>query len=508
MSHRIASIDVGTNAIRFFAVEMEGDSVSRVLSEARFPVRFGHGVFSAGRISADASAQALDGLERAAVQMKELGIQKYRAVATSAVRESPNRRELVRAVKRRTGISLEVISGSEEIRLVQVAVTRRLLLGTDQWILVELGGGSVEVALVTSARILWSETHAMGAVRLLELFAPGGKETPDFLELLSEYSATIRLSPRVREAKACGFIGTGGNIEVLARIANGAAEEGDVRKLPVKGLRAAMEKLSRMTMQERMSAYDLRPDRADVIVPAAVVYSQLAELLGVSEIVVPGGGIREGIIFDLADKLAVRRPASDESTIEDAVALGRKYSFDEAHSVHVARLAGQLFDQLSAVHGLGSRDKRLLMVAAVLHDIGDFVSLKGHHKHSLYLISRAEISGFSQSEMFLIANIARYHRKSAPSVRHGEFALLSSADRERVRRLAAILRIADALDKEHREKIQKIEVRRKEDLIEIAAGRNGDLLLERWALEKKADMFRRVFGARVVLVSREGGPSA
>lgn len=148
------------------------------------------------------------------------------------------------------------------------------------------------------------------------------------------------------------------------------------------------------------------------------------------------------------------------------------------------------------------------MAAAVLHDIGDFVSLKGHHKHSLYLISRAEISGFSQSEMFLIANIARYHRKSAPSVRHGEFALLSSADRERVRRLAAILRIADALDKEHREKIQQVEVRRKEGLIEIAAGRNGDLLLERWALEKKADMFRRVFGARVVLVSREGGPSA
>ena len=508
MSHRIASIDVGTNAIRFFAVEMEGDSVTRVLSEARFPVRFGHGVFSAGRISADASAQALEGLERAAVQMKELGIQKYRAVATSAVRESPNRRELVRAVKRRTGISLEVISGSEEIRLVQVAVTRRLLLGADQWILVELGGGSVEVALVTSARILWSETHAMGAVRLLELFAPGGKETPDFLELLGEYSATIRLSPRVREAKARGFIGTGGNIEVLARIANGAAEEGDVRKLPLKGLRTVMEKLSRMTMQERMSAYDLRPDRADVIVPAAVVYSQLAELLGVSEILVPGGGIREGIIFDLADKLVVRRPASDDSTIEDAVALGRKYSFDEAHSVHVARLAGQLFDQLSAVHGLGSRDKRLLMAAAVLHDIGDFVSLKGHHKHSLYLISRAEISGFSQSEMFLIANIARYHRKSAPSVRHGEFALLSSADRERVRRLAAILRIADALDKEHREKIQQVEVRRKEGLIEIAAGRNGDLLLERWALEKKADMFRRVFGARVVLVSREGGPSA
>jgi exopolyphosphatase / guanosine-5'-triphosphate,3'-diphosphate pyrophosphatase len=503
VSRRIASIDVGSNAIRFFAVEMDGDSISRILAEERFPVRFGHGVFSAGRISPEASLEALAGLERAAGQMQDLGIEKYRAVATSAVRESPTRREFVRAVKRRTGISLEVISGSEEIRLVHEAVRRRFLLGADQWIMVELGGGSVEVALATSARIRWSETHAMGAVRLLELFAPGGKETPDYLELLSEYVATIRLPQRMREATARGFIATGGNIEVLARVAVRRAEESDVHRLPVAALRSTAEKLSRLSIPDRMRLYDLRPDRADVIVPAAVVYAWLAEQFGAAEIIVPGGGIREGILFDLAQKLDVRREASEEDIIEDAAALGRKYSFDEAHSVHVARLAGQLFDQLASTHGLGRRDRRLLTAAAVLHDIGDVVALKGHHKHSLYLISRAELSGFSPREMFLVGNVARYHRKSAPSMRHAEFALLSSADRERVRRLAAILRIADALDKEHRTKIRQIEVRQREGRIEILAGRDGDLLLERWALQKKGDIFRRVFGAPVTLVARE-----
>ena len=508
MPRRIASIDLGTNAIRFYAVEMEGDTVSRVLAEARFPVRFGHGVFSAGRISPEDSAAALDGLEGVSTQMKDLGIQKYRAVATSAIRESPNRREFARAVKRRTGISLEIISGSEEIRLVHLAVTRRILLGADQWIMVELGGGSVEVALATSARILWCEAHAMGAVRLLELFAPDGKETPDFLELLSEYVATIRLSQKARVASPRGFIATGGNIEALARLASRSAEGSDTPRISVAALRATAQKLSRMKVEERMRTFDLRPDRADVIVPAAVVYGYLAEQFGAAEVLVPGGGIREGIVFDLADKLAARRPASEDSTIEEAAALGRKYSFDEAHSVHVARLAGQLFDQLASLHGLGGRDRRLLLAAAVLHDIGDFVSLKGHHKHSLYLISRSELSGFSPREMFLVANIARYHRKSAPSLGHPEFALLSSADRERVRRLAAILRIADALDKEHREKIQRVEVRHREGRIEIVAGRNGDLVLERWALEKKGDIFRRIFGAQVTLVSREGEPNA
>lgn len=508
MSRRVASIDVGTNAIRFFAVEMEGDSIVRILAEERFPVRFGHGVFSEGHIIPEASAAALDGLERAAARMKELGIQKYRAVATSAVRESPNRRDFVRAVKRRTGISLEVISGSEEIRLVHVAVAKRFLLGADQWIMVELGGGSVEVALATSARILWCETHAMGAVRLLELFAPAGKETKDFLELLSEYVATIRLSQKARNASPRGFIATGGNIEVLARIAARSDEGSDTPRLSIAALRSTAQKLARMTVEDRMRAFDMKPDRADVIVPAAVVYGYLAEQFGANEILVPGGGIREGIVFDLAEKQAAHRPATEETTIEEAAALGRKYSFDEAHSVHVARLAGQLFDQLSTLHGLGGRDRRLLVAAAVLHDIGDFVSLKGHHKHSLYLISRSELSGFSPSEMFLVANIARYHRKSAPSVRHSEFAILSSADRERVRRLAAILRIADALDKEHREKIQRVEVRRREGRIEIMAGRNGNLLLERWALEKKGDIFRRIFGSEVTLASREDGPGA
>jgi exopolyphosphatase/guanosine-5'-triphosphate,3'-diphosphate pyrophosphatase len=503
VSQRVASIDVGTNAIRFFAVEMDGDAVSRVLAETRFPVRFGHGVFATGRLSAEAVTEAMDGLQQTAVQMKDLGIQKYRAVATSAVRESPNRREFVRTVKRRTGISLEVISGPEEMRLVHAAVTRRFLLGADQWIMVELGGGSVEVALASSTRIHWCETHAMGAVRLLELFAPGGKETKDFLELLTEYVATIRLSSRARSIAVRGFIATGGNIEVLARIAAESEEKSDPPRLSLPELRAVVQKLSRMTAEDRMRSFDLRQDRADVILPAAVVYQHLAEVFGAEEILVPGGGIREGIVFDLAEKVGGGRPVREESMVEDAVAIGRKYSFDEAHSVHVARLAGQLFDQLTSTHGLGARDRRLLIAAAILHDIGDFVSLKGHHKHSLYLISRAELSGFTPREMFLVGNIARYHRKGAPTVRHAEFAFLSNADRERVRRLAALLRIADALDKEHREKIRRVEVSQHDGRIEIAAGRSGDLLLERWALEKKSDLFRRVFGAEVKLVSQE-----
>ena len=182
-----------------------------------------------------------------------------------------------------------------------------------------------------------------------------------------------------------------------------------------------------------MRAYQLRADRADVIVPAAIVYEQLADMVGADAIYVPGGGIREGIVFELMERLTARKDFRERNAVDDAATLGRKYNFDEVHARHVAHLASVLFDQLRDLHGLGVRDRRLLAAAAVLHDVGDFVSFKGHHKHSLYLISRSELPGFTPTDMYLIGNIARYHRKGLPSILHPDFALLSPVDRDRVR---------------------------------------------------------------------------
>ena len=384
----------------------------------------GHSVFNGGGIAADVAEEAAEGLAQFSLRIKDLSITRYRAVATSAVRESPNRRDFVRRVRARAGLRLEVISGSEEIRLVHAAVRRRLSMGPDPWVLVELGGGSVEIALANDTRVIWCETHAMGAVRLLELFARSAEEPRSFARLVEEYVATIRLPPRLTEGKATGFIATGGNIEALVRAKTGG-ETGDApARLTRDDLHELTRTLSRMSVEERMRAYQLRPDRADVIVPAAIVYEQLADMVGADGIYVPGGGIREGIVFELMERLTARKDSRERNAVDDAATLGRKYNFDEVHARHVAHLASELFDQLRGLHGLGVRDRRLLAAAAVLHDVGDFVSFKGHHKHSLYLISRSELAGFTPTDMFVIGNIARYHRKGPPSVLHPDFALL------------------------------------------------------------------------------------
>ena len=218
MPERVAAIDVGSNAIRFFAAEPDGRDGIHVLAETRLGVRLGHGVFSSGQIEQAAAAEAVAGLVQAARQMADLSIGRYRAVATSAVRDSQNRRGFVRQVRDASGLHLEVISGSEEIRLVHAAVKRRMDLGKDTWFLVELGGGSVEIALADEARVSWSETHAMGAVRLMEMFVRGNSEPKEFSRLIQEYAATIRLPARIAERGVKGFVATGGNIESIARI--------------------------------------------------------------------------------------------------------------------------------------------------------------------------------------------------------------------------------------------------------------------------------------------------
>jgi exopolyphosphatase/guanosine-5'-triphosphate,3'-diphosphate pyrophosphatase len=503
---RVATVEVGTNAIRFLAAEFPEPARYRILEESRIPVRLGHGVFSTGRINEEAAGMAVEGIVLMSERMKALGVQRSRAVATCAVRESRNKRYFVRRVRDATGLVLEIVSGAEEARLVHAAVRTRVALDGDPWMFAELGGGSVEIFMGNADSISWCETHAMGAVRLLELFSQAGKEPAHFERLLAEYTETIRLPERILHAKIHGFVATGGNIETLAKLAGTEPNEKGVRRMATEKLANLIAKLAPLSVADRARLYGLRPDRADVILPAAIVYCRLAGLAKVDEIVVPGVGVREGILLDLANGALAAGGAMENRIRSDTLALGRKFAFEEAHALTVAALSLSLFDQLAPWHGMGGNERKILQAAAMLHDIGGFVSYKGHHKHSLYLIAQSELPGFTPREMFVVANVARYHRKGPPSLRHKGFALLPPQERDRVRRLSAILRVADALDREHRGRMGRVVARVEGNSVEIHAEGRGDLLLERWALKKKSRFFQEVFGKRIALQTGGEGP--
>lgn len=498
---RVACIDIGSNGMRCVAAEFRDPGHWQILLQDRAPVRLGHTVFQAGAIDRDSMEAALTALGAFRRRLDALKVSHLRCVATSAVREAANQRELLMRARREAKVKVEVIHSAEEARLVHAAVARRIPMGRDPWMLMDLGGGSLEISLADARAIRWSESHAMGAVRLLEEFESSKGDTKKFQTLISETVGTLRIAGAKGRAPV-GLAATGGNIEELAKLSGLSEPEGSFSILPVKQLHETLHRIAKLEVAERVEKLGLRPDRADVILPAGFVYAQVAKLAGLDVIHVPYTGLKDGILHDLVDSLAVHTDAKarkETQVLDASVALGHRYQFDEEHGVHVSRLALSLFDQLQSRHRLKAVDRSILQAAAVLHDVGRFIGDEKHHKHSYYLVSNADLPGLSEEEVELAAQVARYHRKKEPSSQHAPFAALAAAEQRRVTLLSAILRVADALDREHRGAVQTVRVGRRNGSTVLRVKAEGSLTLEQWALDAKGGLFCRVFDTQLEL---------
>ena len=507
---RLGAIDVGSNAIRLLAVEFTDPQNWVELDSQRIPVRLGHSSFMTGRLDDRLAVAALDAMASFRQKFDTLGISRYRAVATSAVRESENGGELVRRVRDDTGIRLETITGSEEIRLVWLATRNRIDLDSKRWLLADLGGGSLELSLADGDKIRWSVSHQIGTVRLLEDLEDSETTPENFRRLVAEYARVLRLPRAVKRSAVAGVIATGGNADALAAIAGAQPDARGVRHISAKQLRETMRLLGSLSIKERMSRFGLKGDRADVIFPAALVYDRVVRLVDAPELVVPGVGVKEGILLDLVDDLtgpAVHATRIEQQLMNAGLALGRRYRFDEAHGQQVARLSLSLFDQLGKMHELGPNDRKILLAAALLHDIGQIISYRRHHKHSMYLILNSELPGLADEDVPLVALVARYHRRAEPSDDHELWNTLKEPDKDRVRKLASILRVADALDREHLQRVERVGAYREKDRLLLDLTGRGDLLLEHWAIKRKAKMFRSTFNLDVMLAQHASGPA-
>ncbi len=501
---RVGVVDMGSNAIRFVVADFIAPSTWTALVSERIPVRLADHVSETGVLSEGGIDAAVGVMERFRDVLVEHDVQHYRAVATSAVRESGNRRALVKQVHERTGLRLEVISGAEEARLVHQAARTRVPLGNEPWLMADLGGGSLEIAIVDGEGIRSLESFAIGTVRLLEEFRSATAGPDRIRRLLDEYVAGLRFDSFGERPEVAGYIATGGNIDELARVAGVSPDDDGVCLLELDDLRKATETLAGMTVEQRIQEFDLRENRADVIVPAAMIYARLAERFGVSRIHIPNVGVKEGAMVDLVDDVTGgeghgRRRARE--VVAGAVALGRRFHFEEPHGLQVARLSERLFDAVADDHDLEDRDREILVAAAILHDIGQRIAYKRHHKHSYYLISESELPGLDLDEVELVANVARYHRRADPSTKHPPFEALSEKDRERVTMLSAVLRVADALDREHIQNVGDLAIQIDDAHMEIELEGDGDFELEHWALERKKGLFEKTFGLEIVVAN-------
>ena len=496
----IAAIDVGSNAMRMVVGEVDEFWRVNTIENVRLPVRLGQDVFSHGYLEEKTIQQTEEAFLRFKHMAESFNIQHLRAVATSAAREAGNSDLLLDRVFRTSGIEIEIISAEEEARLIHSAVAHVLDLTNKRTLLIDIGGGSVEVTLSTGRNIISTDSYNMGTVRLLEKLNGTHKSKHPFGNLVREYTeaARYRIEQDLGHEKVKVCAGTGGNVEEIGRLRQKLFKAESDRFITMEELEKLIERLDRMTYEERMRKLKLRPDRADVILPASIVLHSIASEAGVKEIAIPNVGLKDGILLDIAEDLSKSlRPQRREQVWESALHMGRKYQFDERHARLTSRLAARLFEQSKSLHNLDDSNLLLLEIGALLHDIGHFINTVDHDKHGYYLLSVNRLIGLSQREQNIVANLVRYHRKQSPSTDDGNLKSLPHKDRLTVIKLSTLLRLADSMDISHTGNVTDITLKETKSGWQIKISGKNDQMLVNWAFEKRKSHFREVFGVNL-----------
>jgi exopolyphosphatase/guanosine-5'-triphosphate,3'-diphosphate pyrophosphatase len=497
----LAVVDLGSNAVRLQIAQASPDGSTTVLAEDRAAVRLGEGVFQTGRLSADSMARTAMALERFAGLAQRAGAQVIRAVATSAVREASNRQQLIRTIRNLCRLHVEVISGSEEARLVCLGVLNGAP-PNDRALIIDIGGGSTEIISARGEEPESAWSLQLGSVRLTEFFVENDPVARKEARLIDEsvQDAVSTIDPLLvgKYKRMLGAAGTTGAVVNLARRLHGAAPGGSTPVTHAQIL-AVLDHLRGTTAKQRRKL-GVDEQRVDIIYCGAAILEGVMRKLRVEELSVTTRGLRDGLMHDLVRRTVRPLKAGlhqEAVVLEGLRAFGRRCGYREQHAEQVAQLSLSLFDQTRELHRLGDEERSLLNAAAMLHDVGAFISYNRHHKHSYYLLYHADLPGFTDRERELIATIARYHRRSSPKDRHEEFQRLTLGERLIVRRLAALLRVADGLDRGHARHVRSVKVSRRGAGLQIDVVAEPGAELEIWSAKQKADLLEEICGGEV-----------
>jgi len=494
---RIAAIDVGSNSVRLLVAEYDPASGLTVVDELKDQPRLARGLAATGCLDNDAMARAMETLRRMRDVCQRRGVHRIAAVATAAVREAENGPWFVRRVRQELDIPLRIIDAETEAALSYRSVAHHFPLAGERALVADIGGGSLELIGAVDGLVELTLSLPLGAVRLTELYLPGNR--PAYKEVAAVRPLVRKQLKRElpwREWAGATVIGSGGTFTTLGRIVQ--ARRGLSPADPVHGVEVTAAEIEQLidwlasrSTEQRRQVPGLNPARADIILAGLVVTAELLDWIRGRSLTVSAFGLREGLLLEMA--------GAEEPMVRDPLRLFREFAercqSDRRHVEHVRELALQLFDQLGEELGCGPEERLLLEAGGLLHDVGQLVSYRKHHKHSYQLITHAERLGLAPRERELVALISRYHRRSGPRRKHPEFASLSAADQAVVRRLSGILRVADGLDRGHSASVAQVEVNLAPEALRLRlspADPGGDLGLECWGGSRKADVLAKL----------------
>ena len=501
---RIAAIDIGTNSIHMIVVRIRPDLSFEVVDREKEMVRLGAGGLDGRELTPSATAAAFQTLSRFKRLAESHEVDEIIAAATSAVREAENGGDFIAMVRRETGIPVRVISGTEEARLIHRAAGYGVDMSEGPGVVIDIGGGSVEITLGTAHRMALGRSFKAGVIRLTERFVKSDPLTPRDEQRLVRY---IRRETRdfVKEVRKRGYarvFGTSGTILSLGSVAASVGRASDARNLRVhsKSLRRLRKRLTSQTLDERLRVPGLDPRRADLAVAGIVLLDTLLTDLDAEFITLCDLALREGLVLDYIQKNSAHIRKVDripDIRRRSVIELAERCNYSADHARQVARLSLAIFDQTRSTHELGNREREWLEYASLLHDIGVHISYEDHHKHSAYLIRNGGLRGFEPAEVETIAQVARYHRLTPPKKSHPEFKALKSGNRQTVKQLGAILRLAEGLERSHAQVVRNLDIHARDSHLLVRLATNGDAELELWAAARHARPLSRVLGTEL-----------
>ncbi len=490
---RIAAIDIGTNSVHMIVVRVRADLSIEIVDREKEMVRLGAGGLDGRALTETAMHNGLQALSRFRRLADSHRVDEIIAAATSAVREAENGRQFLDRIRDTTGIRPKVISGTEEAHLIHRAAVYGVDVGTDSAVVIDIGGGSVELTVGSAQGAALARSLKIGVIRLTERFGSSDPLPRREERAMSRYVAESIAEP-IAQIKSLGFervIGTSGTILSLGGLASGDGRSApeDLRNLKVqaKQFRRVRKELAALTLAERLRVPGLDPRRADLIVAGAVLFDTILKELGAEEVTLCDLSLRAGLALDYIDRnqtKVARVEQYPDGRRRSVIELAERCNYSPAHAGQVARLALSLFDQTQATHGLGAREREWLEYAALLHDVGVHISFTRHHKHSYYLIKNGDLRGFEPDEVEVIALTARYHRRGTPKKTHPGYGELPSELRRAVRTLGALLRLAEGLDRSHEQSIGDLVLSEVGDSWFVRIGARGDTELELWSAQR------------------------
>jgi exopolyphosphatase/guanosine-5'-triphosphate,3'-diphosphate pyrophosphatase len=509
---RIAALDLGSNSFHLLVADAHPDGTFEPLARDKEMLRLGSVVAATGEVGESAAAAAVDVVRRFRALAESLGADEVVAYATAALREARDSTAVVDRIEAETGIKVRVISGREEAALIFRAVRASVVIEPGPALALDLGGGSLELMVGDAKGMGWSASLKLGVGRLTSDLVRGDPPTGgDRRRVVHAVTTAVgRVLPDIASFRPRMAIGSSGTLETLIGLAagrRGGPMPASVNQLAVTAgeLGALTQDLLRMTSAERAELPGVDARRADLLPAGALLTMTVLDLTGLGALVGCGWALREGMVLEAIGRHSRAEWTGDPRAMrrESVLGLCRRCGWNETHGTKVSRLAVELFDGTAKRHRLDGTDRELLELGALLHDIGEHVSMEGHERHTAYLIENGRLRGFRPDEIAVLTCLGRFHKRGAPKASFEAYAQLATADRDRVTRLVALLQVADALDRSHGGPVRDIEVYTNPGLVEVVAHADDDIDLELWGLRRKRELFERVFDCRLEIVDAQ-----